>query len=101
MGPKKSKQPETNSYLQVRNYQKRIAASLEKDRQLAKQLIKEGKTDRAKLLLRKKKYMESLLDQTDNQLDQLGKTRLPMLLFVLLIAVKSLLTPLLKIEWYI
>jgi hypothetical protein len=25
------------------------------------------------MLFRKKKYMENLLDQTDNQLDQLGK----------------------------
>ena len=47
--------------------------SLDKDRKLAKQLLKEGKTERAKLLLRKKKYMESLLEKADNQLDQLGK----------------------------
>ncbi len=60
----------------MRQYQKRITASLESDRQLAKQLLKDGKTERAKLLLRKKKYMESLLDKTDNQLDQLGMTRL-------------------------
>lgn len=58
---------------QVRQYQRRITASLDKDRQLAKQLLKDGKTERAKLLLRKKKYMENLLDQTDNQLDQLEK----------------------------
>jgi Snf7 len=57
---------------QVRQYQKRIAVSLDRDRELAKQLLKEGKTERAKLLLRKKKYMESLLDKADNQLDQLG-----------------------------
>ena len=30
---------------------------LEKDREIAKRLLKEGKKDRAKLLLRKKKYM--------------------------------------------
>ena len=57
----------------MRQYQKRITVSLDKDRQLAKQLLKEGKTERAKLLLRKKKYMESLLVKADNQLDQLGK----------------------------
>lgn len=58
---------------QVRQYQKRISGSLDSDRQLAKQLLKEGKTERAKLLLRKKKYLESLLDKADNQLDQLEK----------------------------
>ena len=32
---------------------------LEKDREVARRLLKEGKKDRAKLLLRKKKYMVS------------------------------------------
>ena len=44
---------------------------MEKDRELAKQLLKEGKKDRAKLLLRKKKYHESLLVKTDGQLSNL------------------------------
>jgi len=58
---------------QLKQYQKRINLNLEKDRELAKRLIKEGKKDRAKLLLRKKKYQEGLLDQTDKQLDQLER----------------------------
>jgi hypothetical protein len=70
--------------LQVRQYQKRIAVSLAADRQLAKQLLKEGKTERAKLLLRKKKYLESLLDKADNQLDQLGTPERAHALFLLL-----------------
>jgi len=58
---------------QLKQYQKRINSSLEKDRELAKKLLKEGKKDRAKLLLRKKKFQEGLLDQTDKQLDQLER----------------------------
>eukprot|EP00088_Acartia_fossae_P007688 TRINITY_DN1360_c0_g1_i1.p1 TRINITY_DN1360_c0_g1~~TRINITY_DN1360_c0_g1_i1.p1 ORF type:complete len:227 (-),score=58.11 TRINITY_DN1360_c0_g1_i1:114-794(-) len=58
---------------QLKQYQKRINNNLEKDRELAKKLLQEGKKDRAKLLLRKKKYQEGLLDQTDKQLDQLEK----------------------------
>ena len=38
---------------------------------MAKKLLSEGKKDRAKLLLRKKKYQESLLTRTDGQLDNL------------------------------
>ena len=52
-------------------YQKKIEGNLEKDRELAKKLLKEGKKDRAKLLLRKKKYHESLLTRTDGQLNNL------------------------------
>ena len=55
----------------LQQYQKRIELTLETDRQMAKKLLSEGKKDRAKLLLRKKKYQESLLTQTDGQLDNL------------------------------
>ena len=58
---------------QLKQYQKKIEGNLENDRELAKRLLKEGRKDRAKLLLRKKKYQESLLAKTDNQLDNLGK----------------------------
>lgn len=58
---------------QLKQYQKRIEAVLEKERQLAKKLLKEGKKDRAKLLLRKKKYQEGLLAKTDGQLDNLER----------------------------
>ena len=56
---------------QLLQYQKKIEGNLEKDRELAKRLLKEGKKDRAKLLLRKKKYHESLLVKTDGQLSNL------------------------------
>merc|ERR1712008_75963 len=48
-----------------------MGLTLETDRQMAKKLLSEGKKDRAKLLLRKKKYQESLLTRTDGQLDNL------------------------------
>merc|ERR1712083_450139 len=55
----------------LQQYQKRIELTLETDRQMAKKLLSEGKKDRAKLLLRKKKYHESLLTRTDGQLNNL------------------------------
>jgi len=55
----------------LQQYQKKIETSLERDRELAKKLLKDGKKDRAKLLLRKKKYQEGLLTRTDGQLDNL------------------------------
>ena len=56
---------------QLLQYQKKIEGNLAKDRELAKHLLKDGKKDRAKLLLRKKKYHESLLTKTDGQLNNL------------------------------
>merc|ERR1712042_312421 len=58
---------------QLKQYQKRILGVLEKDKELARKLLKEGKKDKAKLLLRKKKYQESLLEKTDGQLDNLER----------------------------
>lgn len=55
----------------LKQYQKKIELNLEKDRQLAKKLLTEGKRDRAKLLLKKKKYQENLLQNTDTQLERL------------------------------
>jgi len=57
----------------LKQYQKRINRDLEKEKELAKKLLKEGKKDRAKLLLRKKRFQEGLLDKTDAQLDQLER----------------------------
>lgn len=58
---------------QIKQYQKRINRDLEREKELAKKLLKEGKKDRAKLLLRKKKFLEGVLDKTDSQLDQLER----------------------------
>ncbi|XP_059099005.1 charged multivesicular body protein 6-like isoform X1 [Tigriopus californicus] len=58
---------------QLKMYQKRIEGVLEKDRLMAKTLLTAGKRDRAKLLLRKKKYQEGLLTRTDGQLETLER----------------------------
>lgn len=57
----------------LKQYQKKIQLNLEKERQLAKQLLQEGKKNKAKLLLRKKRYQEQTLERTDNQLENLEK----------------------------
>ncbi|CCD71921.1 Charged multivesicular body protein 6 [Caenorhabditis elegans] len=50
---------------------KRKENCLEKERQLAKQLIKDGRKDRALLLLKKKRYQEKIIDQTLNHLSKI------------------------------
>lgn len=57
----------------LKKYQKKITQNLEKERLLAKDLLQQGKKNRAKLLLKKKRYQEKLLERTDNQLDNLEK----------------------------
>jgi len=53
----------------LKQYQKKISLNLEKERSLAKQLLKDGKKAKAKMLLKKKHYQENLLSKTDNQLE--------------------------------
>lgn len=55
----------------LRQYQKKIEQTLERQRQLAKKLLAEDKRDKAKLLLKKKRYLENLLQNTDCQLEKL------------------------------
>ncbi|OQV19577.1 putative Charged multivesicular body protein 6 [Hypsibius exemplaris] len=55
----------------VRQYQRRIEVTMEKERQLAKRLIQEGKKDKAKLMLRKKRFEEQQLTKAEVQLEQL------------------------------
>ncbi|XP_054898552.1 charged multivesicular body protein 6-like isoform X2 [Poeciliopsis prolifica] len=57
----------------LRQYQKKIHLQLEKERQLAKQLLKDGKKEKALLLLKKKRYQEQLLDKTENQISNLER----------------------------
>ncbi|CAB0004695.1 unnamed protein product [Nesidiocoris tenuis] len=57
----------------VKQYQQRVETKLENDRQLAKKLLQSGQRDRAKLLLKKKRYQESLLERSDGQLENLEK----------------------------
>uniref|UniRef100_G1S148 Charged multivesicular body protein 6 n=1 Tax=Nomascus leucogenys TaxID=61853 RepID=G1S148_NOMLE len=55
----------------LRQYQKRITQQLEHERALARQLLRDGRKERAKLLLKKKRYQEQLLDRTENQISSL------------------------------
>uniref|UniRef100_A0A0A9YTV3 Charged multivesicular body protein 6 n=1 Tax=Lygus hesperus TaxID=30085 RepID=A0A0A9YTV3_LYGHE len=57
----------------VKQYQQRVEVKLEGDRQLAKKLLLSGQRDRAKLLLKKKRYQESLLERTEGQLENLER----------------------------
>ncbi|KZC07523.1 PREDICTED: charged multivesicular body protein 6 [Dufourea novaeangliae] len=57
----------------IKQYQRKIEQTLEKDRLLAKKLIQNGRKDRALLLLRKKKFQEQLLFKTDGQLENLER----------------------------
>lgn len=57
----------------LKQYQKKVLAQLDRDKDVARRLLQEGKKDKAKLMLRKKKFQESLLEKTDGQLDNLEK----------------------------
>lgn len=57
----------------LKQYQKKINVQIEKDRAVAKQLLHDGRKDKAKLMLRKKKFQESLLEKTDGQLDNIDR----------------------------
>lgn len=57
----------------IKQYQRKIEQTLEKERLLAKKLIQNGQKDRALLLLRKKKFQEQLLSKTDGQLENLER----------------------------
>ncbi|XP_063973073.1 charged multivesicular body protein 6 isoform X2 [Diachasmimorpha longicaudata] len=55
----------------IKQYQRRIEQSIEKDRELARKLIKNNRKERALLLLRKKKFQEQVLTKTDGQLENI------------------------------
>ncbi|XP_036389645.1 charged multivesicular body protein 6-like [Megalops cyprinoides] len=57
----------------LKQYQKKITVQLEKERLLAKQLLKDGKKEKALLLLKKKRYQDQLLDKTENQIGNLER----------------------------
>ncbi|XP_059141580.1 charged multivesicular body protein 6-B-like [Physella acuta] len=57
----------------LKQYQKKITAQLERDKEVARALLKDGKKDKAKLMLRKKKFQESLLSKTDGQLENIER----------------------------
>lgn len=55
----------------LHQYQKRITIITNREKEIAKQCLRNGDKRRALLALRKKKYQESLLAKTDQQLAQL------------------------------
>uniref|UniRef100_A0A224XK52 Putative autotransporter adhesin n=1 Tax=Panstrongylus lignarius TaxID=156445 RepID=A0A224XK52_9HEMI len=57
----------------LKQYQIKIEQKLENERLLAKKLLTSGQRERAKLLLKKKRYQENLLEKTDGQLENLEK----------------------------
>lgn len=57
----------------LHQYQRRITVLTDKETEIAKQMIAKGDKKRALLALRRKKYQETLLAQTDAQLEQLEK----------------------------
>ncbi|XP_063817155.1 charged multivesicular body protein 6 [Pseudophryne corroboree] len=57
----------------LKQYQKKISLQLQRERVLAKQLLHDGKKEKAILLLKKKRYQEQLLEKTDNQITNLEK----------------------------
>ncbi|XP_068434888.1 charged multivesicular body protein 6-like [Clinocottus analis] len=57
----------------LKQYQKRITLQLDRERLLAKQLLKDGKKEKALLLLKKKRYQDQLLDKTENQISNLER----------------------------
>ncbi|XP_011500599.1 PREDICTED: charged multivesicular body protein 6-A [Ceratosolen solmsi marchali] len=57
----------------LKQYQKRIEQSIEKDKEIAKKLLKNNQKDRALLLLRKKKFQEQVLIKADGQLENVER----------------------------
>lgn len=57
----------------IKQYQKKILMSLENERSMAKKLLQDGRKEKAKLLLKKKRFMEQMLEKTDGQLTNLER----------------------------
>ncbi|KAK6728069.1 hypothetical protein RB195_005617 [Necator americanus] len=57
----------------IKQFIRRKEKCMERERELARQLIKEGRKDRALLLLKKKRYQENVIEQTLRQLDNIDR----------------------------
>uniref|UniRef100_A0A6G1RL25 Charged multivesicular body protein 6 n=1 Tax=Hypotaenidia okinawae TaxID=2861861 RepID=A0A6G1RL25_9GRUI len=57
----------------LRQYQRRINLNLERERELARRLLADGRKEKALLLLKKQRYQEQLLDRTENQISNLER----------------------------
>ncbi|CAF0716835.1 unnamed protein product [Brachionus calyciflorus] len=57
----------------LKQYKNRIETKLNNEREIAKELVKNGKMDKAKLLLKKKRFYENNITKTDQNLDNLDQ----------------------------
>lgn len=57
----------------LHQYQRKITVLTDRETEIARQMLAKGDKKRALIALRKKKYQETLLAQTDAQLEQLEK----------------------------
>ncbi|BGP41399.1 Vacuolar protein sorting-associated protein 20 [Rhodotorula kratochvilovae] len=57
----------------MKQYQRRIEVVLAREREIAAESLRQGNKQRALIALRQKKYQETLLSQTDSQLETLQK----------------------------
>lgn len=57
----------------LKQYQKKIAVVTEREKAIARECLAKGQKDKALLALRRRKYQESLLSQSDAQLEQLER----------------------------
>eukprot|EP01027_Heterolobosea_sp_BB2_P001660 GEZU01002483.1.p1 GENE.GEZU01002483.1~~GEZU01002483.1.p1 ORF type:complete len:215 (-),score=78.20 GEZU01002483.1:370-1014(-) len=55
----------------LKQYQKKINDVIERETEIARVLLKEGKKEKAMLALKKKKYQQQLLDKTEGQLNNI------------------------------
>ncbi|PVG04827.1 Snf7-domain-containing protein [Serendipita vermifera] len=55
----------------VKVYQRKIQVILDQEEQVAKEALRAGNKEKARRALRRRKYQENLLQQTDGQLEQL------------------------------
>lgn len=70
----------------IKKYQRRIRTVLDREREIARECLAKGDKRRALLALRKKKYQEQLLVQTDKHLQTLEEL---VCIFFLLVAAHS------------
>ncbi|PNF22478.1 hypothetical protein B7P43_G15072 [Cryptotermes secundus] len=57
----------------IKKYQKKIEENLQNDRQLARKLLKDGQRDHAKIVLRRTKWQEQILQKTECRLNTLER----------------------------
>ncbi|KAJ1352830.1 hypothetical protein KIN20_009253 [Parelaphostrongylus tenuis] len=57
----------------IKQFIRRKEKCMETEREMARKLLKEGRKDRALLLLKKKRYQENVIEQTLRQLDNIDR----------------------------